>query len=409
MDNLTKKISEEVKWISSIGKDPDGGTTRLAFTESWLKAQNAIKAKYVDAGFKADFDETGNVVARLEGTKYPNEVIMTGSHIDTVKQGGPLDGQFGVIAAQMAMEHLYKTYGAPLRTIEGVSFAEEEGSRFFYEFWGSKNVIGSVSEEDVEDIVDADGVKLKDALAQMGFTFKPKGSKRTDIKAFVELHIEQGSVLEENNQSVGIVTDIIGQRRYNIILTGQSNHAGTTPMSYRKDAVEAFAKIAGHALESVRKAGDPFVLTIGQVFVEPNIVNVVPGKVQFSIDCRHINEQELKTFTDNLIVEMQKMAEDMGVGFESDMWMNELPVAMDKNIIHTIKEVCDKEHVNYRIMHSGAVHDSQIIAREIPTGMIFVPSKKGISHSPFEDTNPEDLAKGVEVLINTLYELAYKE
>lgn len=406
--DLDKEVMESVKWLSSIGADPTGGTTRLLYSDSWLEAQNGVKAKLEEVGMTTDFDAIGNLFGRLEGSKYPNETILAGSHIDTVVNGGKLDGQFGVLSAYLAVKLLKEKYGQPLRTLEVISMAEEEGSRFPYAFWGSKNLFNEAKKEDVIDIADFNGVKFVDAMHQAGFDFKKAEEPvRDDIKAFVEIHIEQGNVLELEGKSVGVVTSIVGQKRYTIVLKGEANHAGTTPMKYRKDAVYAFSKICSQSIDKAREVGEPLVLTFGKVEPKPNTVNVVPGEVLFTMDCRHTNQAELDAFTAEIEGDMKAIAAEMGMEIEIDLWMNEPPVPMDDTIIQVLKDVAEAEGINYRMMHSGAGHDSQIIAPHIPTAMIFVPSIGGISHNPAEDTKNEDLVEGVKTMAAALYQLAY--
>lgn len=404
-----KTIQENVDLLSGIGSDPTGGMTRLLYSDSWLEAQNAVKNKLEEIGMETHFDEIGNLFGRMEGSKYPDETIMSGSHIDTVINGGNLDGQFGVIAAYVAMAYLKETYGQPLRSMEVISMAEEEGSRFPTVFWGSKNFVNEAKIEDVESISDFEGIKFVDAMRQAGFDFKKGEQKRReDIKAFVELHIEQGNVLENEELQIGVVNSIAGQRRYTIVLKGQANHAGTTPMGYRRDAVYAFSRICSESIEKARAIGDPLVLTFGKVEPKPNTVNVVPGEVLFTIDCRHTDSDVLIGFTQKLEQRINEIATEMDIEATIDLWMDEAPVPMDANIVAILEEAAEKANMKYRVMHSGAGHDSQIIAPHYPTAMIFVPSIGGISHNPAEATKLEDLVEGVKMMASALYELAYK-
>lgn len=408
MDNLFDFTAETVKWISSIGRDSAGGTTRLVYTDSWFEAQTGLKAKFEALGMKAQFDSVGNLFGRIEGAELPEETILSGSHIDTVKYGGKLDGQFGIIAAYIAIKYLLENYGKPKRSLEVVSFSEEEGSRFPYNFWGSKNFMGIANKEDVLNIKDDEGLFFVKEMEKYGFSYDNiKSSPRTDVKSFVEIHIEQGNVLEMNNQSLGIVTGIVGQKRFGVHLKGLANHAGTTPMGYRKDTVYGFSKMCASAIDKAKKLGDPLVLTIGKVIPRPNVPNVIAGELDFTIDCRHTNMDILSAFTEEIIHDMEKTAEELGLEMQTEMWLDDNPVPMDENIIKIITDVCKENNVNYRVMHSGAGHDSQIIAPRIPTGMIFVPSIGGISHNPAEDTKTEDLVEGIKILIGTLHKLAY--
>ncbi|MCA5011586.1 MULTISPECIES: allantoate deiminase [unclassified Enterococcus] len=407
--DLKKVLQENIDHLSSIGNDPTGGMTRLLYSDSWLAAQKSVKEKLEAIGLTASFDEIGNLFGRIEGTEFPEETVLSGSHIDTVVNGGNLDGQFGVIAAYVAIQYLLETHGKPKRSLEVISMAEEEGSRFPTVFWGSKNFVGEAKKEDVVDIADFEGLKFVEEMRRHGFDFRDETKAvRNDIKAFVEIHIEQGTVLEKENLQIGVVNNIAGQRRYTIVLKGEANHAGTTPMGYRKDAVYGFAKICSQAIDRALEVGDPLVLTFGKVEPKPNTVNVVPGEVLFTMDCRHTDSGELHAFTQEIEALMRKIAAEHELEIDIDLWMDEAPVPMDQEIVTAIEAAAKAEHMEYKVMHSGAGHDSQIIAPNFPTAMIFVPSINGISHNPAEATDIDDLVNGVKVLASTLYELAYK-
>lgn len=293
--NLEKEIVDFIEWLSSFGKNENGGITRLLYTDEWKKTQDGLKDLIEEKGFHAYYDEVGNLFARLNGSTYTNETILTGSHIDTVINGGKYDGQFGIIGGIIAMEYLRDTYGPPVRNIEVVSIAEEEGSRFPFAFWGSKNIIGAVKKEMVEDLKDLNGLGFVEEMYRAGFGFKDESYEgRDDIKAFIELHVEQGGVLEIEKKPIGIVEHIVGQRRFTIEVKGQSNHAGTTPMCYRRDALYGTSKMIQAIMDKAIEYGEPLVATVGSLEVEPNTVNVVPGQVIFSLDIRHICRNILK-------------------------------------------------------------------------------------------------------------------
>lgn len=410
MIDFTQRFTDLSDWLSKIGADPTGGMTRLLYTQEWVDAQNALKQKFTENGFEASFDEIGNLFGRVEGSKYPNETILSGSHIDTVVNGGNLDGQYGIEAPFLAIQYLKEKYGQPLRSLEVVSMAEEEGSRFPYVFWGSKNIVSIAKNSDVENIQDSKEIKFIDAMRKAGFDFRDNSKPmRSDIKAFVEIHIEQGNVLEMEGKQIGVVNSIVGQRRYNIILKGQANHAGTTPMGYRKDTVYGFSKICSQSIDKAKALGDPLVLTFGKVEPKPNTVNVVPGYTMFTMDCRHTDKKALVDFTTEIENDMQQIAKKLGLEIEIDRWMDEDPIPMNPELVEKLENICKRDHYNFRVMHSGAGHDAQIFAPKVPTVMFFVPSILGISHNPAEKTKVEDLAEGVKVLAQALYELAYQE
>lgn len=404
--DLANTLKRRIEELSSIGNDPTGGMTRLLYTDSWKAAQNWVVEELQSFGMETAFDEVGNLFGRKEGSE-SKKTILSGSHIDTVVNGGTLDGQFGVIAAMTAMEYLIDTYGQPKKALEVISMAEEEGSRFPTVFWGSKNFVGEAINKDVEGIADSNGAEFVSEMRRQGFDFKEKQTRREDIDAFVEIHIEQGNVLENEGLQIGVVNNIAGQRRYTVVLKGQANHAGTTPMGYRHDAVYGFAKICHESIEKAKAVGDPLVLTFGKVEPKPNTVNVVPGEVLFTIDCRHTDADELVRFTTDLEKRIEEISQELGLTAEVDLWMDEAPVPMNDQIVSTIEAQAKKGAYSYKMMHSGAGHDSQVIAPHYPTAMIFVPSINGISHNPAEETKFEDLVEGVKILADTLYDLAY--
>lgn len=408
--DLTSEVAHLVDWLGEFGKDPEGGVTRLLYKPEWVEAQKALEELMQEEGLQTQYDDIGNLFGRLAGSKYNEETILTGSHVDTVKNGGKLDGAFGIVAGILAIRHLKAKYGQPLRNLEVVSFAEEEGSRFPYAFWGSKNLVGLAKKEDVQDIEDFDDVPFVEAMGKAGFRFRDESkAPRNDIKGFVEIHIEQGNVLENEGKDIGIVHSIVGQRRFTIEVTGVANHAGTTPMGYRKDAVYAASQMIQDVINKAIEYGDPLVTTVGKIEIEPNIVNVVPGSALFTLDVRHTEKEVLVTFTEELTTIINRISAETGVKTSIEMWMDEDPIPMDRQIVEAIEKQTKEKGLNYKMMHSGAGHDSQIIAPLVPTAMIFVPSRDGISHNPLEYTSPEELATGVQALIESLYVLAYKE
>lgn len=407
LEKLQSEITGLLDVLADKASDPTGGITRLLYTPEWVDSQNELKKIMEEAGFSVYFDEAGNLFGRLRGSDPDAGTILTGSHVDTVRNGGKLDGMFGIIAGIAALRYLKKEYGTPKRSLEVVSFAEEEGSRFPFVFWGSKSFLGMAGEKDVAHLKDNDGILFSDAIRGAGFGFKNDGGVRDDIQKFIEIHIEQGNVLEREGLEIGVVNAIVGQRRFKVKVKGTANHAGTTPMEYRRDALYAASRMIASVTDRARAYGSPLVTTAGFIEVRPNIPNVVPGEAEFSLDIRHTDRDFLMSFTDEAIAVLRQIAGECGVEIEVNMWMDELPVPMSDELVGCLKNVCERKRVNYRVMHSGAGHDSQLIAKHVPTAMIFVPSKDGVSHNPAEYTDPEYLAKGVSVLIDALYELAY--
>ncbi|MBK0348559.1 allantoate deiminase [Aerococcaceae bacterium zg-ZJ1578] len=403
-----QEIDRVMDWISSISDKPGmKGTTRLLYSESWKTAQNELKELFESEGMKVEFDSVGNMFATIEGEESPESIIATGSHIDTVVNGGRLDGQLGIMAGYLAIKSLIEKYGKPKKSLRIISMAEEEGSRFPYVFWGSKNIFGLANKEDVENIKDGEGIGFEKAMHDAGFDYLESEPKYNNMEAFIELHIEQGNFLENSNLKVGVVNAIVGQKRYTVKLFGEANHAGTTLMGYRHDVVDCYAKIVSEVIDEAKRLGDPLVVTFGNINVKPNVVNVVPGEIEFSIDTRHTDQEQLNQFAKYIENTIAKYANERDITFDINNWMNEAPVPMDEHIVNVIENACKKHELSYKVMHSGAGHDSQIFAPRVPTAMIFVPSIKGISHNPEEHTEAIDIVQGVEALEEALKELAY--
>lgn len=405
---LVKQTEEMIEWLSSYGRTERNGVTRLLYDEKWQEAQQALKQKLETDGLSPYFDDAGNLYGRLEGSEKNSPVILTGSHIDTVTDGGKYDGAYGIIAGVIALKHLSENYGQPKKTIEVVSLCEEEGSRFPLTYWGSGNITGLRTKADVETAKDHRGIAFHTAMEEAGFGLgRFREPLRNDIGCFIELHVEQGEVLERENKAVGVVSHIVGQRRYTVTVTGQSNHAGTTPMPYRKDAVHTAAVLIQHLIEQAKKTDPTLVATVGRMEVEPNIPNVIARQVTFSIDIRHSEEAVLETFSTTVFEEFEQLCQQHQTTIRIENWMNEQPVKMSEELSAVSTAILEKEQIPYRVMTSGAGHDSQVFGKYLPTSLLFVPSDRGISHSPDEYTKTVDLEKGIQLLIKVLHELAY--
>jgi len=401
-----QEIENWIKWLSEYGQSEDGGVTRLLYDEKWAEAQSALKVRMEQIGLSAQFDGVGNLFGKLEGTDKTAKPILTGSHIDTVVNGGKYDGGYGIIASCLAVSYLSSKYGHPLKTIEVVSLCEEEGSRFPLAFWGSGSITGRYQKEQSLTLFDNADISMAQALNQFSFIPNSDSLKRSDIGCFIELHIEQGAVLEKEEKSIGVVSHIVGQRRFTIKITGESNHAGTTPMMYRKDSLHIASQLILWAMD---KAGavDSLVATVGSITATPNVPNVIPKEVVFTLDVRHHEEETIQQYCENLFAFFRGKCEEKGVLIEIDQWLDVKPVAMNSELQLQAEEVLRKTGLSYKSMTSGAGHDAQVFGTYCPTALLFVPSVNGISHSPDEYTNLKDLKNGVTVLIELLHRLAY--
>ncbi len=406
--SIREEAEEMVEWLASFGWTENSGVTRLLYSPAWISAQRALESKMNQIGLRAYFDDVGNLFGRLEGTEQHAPVILTGSHVDTVVNGGKFDGAYGIISGLMAVKHLRQRYGAPKKSIEVVSLCEEEGSRFPFTFWGSGSITGKYTYEDIQLVKDSDGILFTEAMNQAGFgkgDYRPP--RRNDLECFVELHVEQGSILEREGQSIGIVSHIVGQRRYTIQVIGESNHAGTTPMPFRKDAMSAASELISYITKKAKRTDPVLVATVGKISVKPNVPNVIAGEVTFTLDVRHHEEALLNEFCSELLQYFQVVASDHHVEVSVSQWMNIQPVGMDEKLTEISNKIASSNDISFLNLVSGAGHDAQVFGTFCPTSLLFVPSHQGISHSPKEYTNNRDLESGINMLIKLLYQLAY--
>ncbi|WP_338587134.1 M20 family metallo-hydrolase [Paenibacillus sp. Y5S-9] len=408
------ELQAMLDWLSTYGADAQGGVTRLLYNSAWCEAQGALAAKMQEKGLSPEFDQSGNLYGTLKGegeesaTGTEELPIVTGSHMDTVVYGGKYDGAYGVVAGVLALEYLQKHFGAPKRTLQVVSLCEEEGSRFPFAYWGSRSITGMTALQDVEHLKDQDGVTFAQAIRDAGFG--PDSAYRPAAKnygAFIELHIEQGQVLERLGHSIGVVSDIVGQKRFSITVCGEANHAGTTPMSWRKDALAGAAEMITAVRNIALEAGEPLVATVGRITADPGVGNVVAARAVFSLDIRHIRQESIDRCWQDMLRAFSRIAAEQQLGLDWEEHLSVTPIPMNAEMISDIQDTCEQEQLSYWLMPSGAGHDSQIFQPACPTAMIFVPSQDGISHNPLEYTAEADLMHGFRVLVRLLYKYGY--
>jgi allantoate deiminase len=403
-------IGALIDWLAHFGQTNNGGVTRLLYSDAWQQAQQALLYKMTLAGLKGYSDSVGNVFGRITGTTAPEQVVLTGSHVDTVIQGGKYDGAYGILASLLAVHRLLKKYGPPKKTIEVVSLCEEEGSRFPLTYWGSKNIVGEYDLANIEGLVDRANIPFEEAMEQAGFPISDYQSpKREDIVHFIEVHIEQGQILEKQQQQIGIVSHIVGQQRFTVTFFGQSNHAGTTEMQGRKDAIVC----AAHAITNLTAlANDKYPpklrATIGSLHVKPNVPNVIAGEVSFTVDVRHHQQSVIDSFVEEMYGILQTINDLYNVTHSIERFSADEPVQLDAQTQEVAMQLAHKRGLKAIQMVSGAGHDSQVFAQHVPTTLLFVPSSNGISHSPLEFTAVDELERGVELLEDILFYLAYE-
>jgi allantoate deiminase len=401
-------VEQRILALAQHGAYGETGVWRTVYSPEWVAATNLYAQWCREAGLTVARDPVGNVWGRLQGSS-GSPAIVSGSHIDTQRPGGRYDGALGAIAALMAIEALAARFGQPRRTLEAVALCEEEGSRFpTANFWGSRGITGAIAPIDADKTVGYDDQTMSDAMRAVGLRPERIGeTTRHDIESFIELHIEQGPVLEHVDLPVAVVTGITGLRHYDVELTGVANHAGAFPMDLRRDPMAGFAEIVTTLIGAAERIGRPAVTTIGRVFVEPNGASIIPGKIRFTVDARH---PELAAYRDLCAAHEQSMrdiAQRRGLGIGFLITADHQPCPSDGALVESIEAAAGRLGVPCHKMASGAGHDSQQMAKIARIAMIFVRSKDGRSHTPEEFSSIPDIAAGISVLAETLYALAY--
>lgn len=374
--------------------------TRFPYTTEAREACAYLKERMEEVGLTVRMDNSGAVIGRLEG-KSP-ATIMIGSHFDSVKHGGAYDGIAGVVCA-IEVARLLKESGTELGySLEVIATNDEEGARFNVGLFTGKVLLGQLTSEDLKAQVDADGVSVYQAMAAYGL--KPEEiaeHKRDDIKAFIEIHIEQGPVLEAEHKEIGIVDVIVGIKRARIRINGRADHAGTMPMHMRKDALEQATKVISKIGDRARLFRN-CVATVGYLQVEPNVMNIIPQSVTFVVDIRGVDEETIMTQYYSLLADLDKMSLESGLTYDVENLLYAEPVRMDEEIKGHFETSCIERQYDYMHLPSGAGHDAQIFGAQLPAAMLFVPSAGGRSHCPEEKSEAKDLAKAVLVAYDAL-------
>ena len=334
---------------------------------------------------------------------------VSGSHIDSQINGGRYDGALGAISAFIAIKALKEQFGQPRRTLEAVAFCEEESSRFpNANFWGSRAITGRIKREDLETVRAFSGETIREAMYEIGLDpSRVADARRDDIDTFIELHIEQGPILEQADFPVAIVDAITGIRHYHVTIRGTANHAGAFPMDIRKDAMAGFAEIASGVVDTAHRMGRPAVTTIGRALISPNFPGIIPSKVEFTVDARHPDPSErgkLYKIHESL---MQEVASRRGLDLEWRVMIDHEPALSDPDLVDMFRMTAAEQDVPVLTMASGAAHDAQQMASIAKMAMIFVRSKDGRSHTPEEFSSVSDMVSGIKVLAAGLHRLAY--
>jgi allantoate deiminase len=394
--------------LAQYGAYGETGVWRTVYSPEWVKAKNQFAQWCEEAGLEVTTDAVGNVWGRLGGIDGGSSIV-SGSHIDTQRPGGRYDGALGAIAALVAIKALKEQFGQPHRSLEVVAFCEEEASRFpAASFWGSRAVTGRIAESDPEIIVSFQGEPIGKVMEEVGLDPRriPEAA-RSDIDTFLELHIEQGPILEQAGVPVAVVDGITGIRHYSVELRGTQNHAGAFPMDLRQDPMAGFAEIASGVIDTAHRTGRPAVTTVGRVQVEPNAAAVIPAHVAFSIDARHPDPQALGKLLAAHERLMHEVAERRDLEVQWTIPLHHAPCPSNEGLVAILQESAADQGVPYMTMASGAGHDAQQMAAIAKVAMIFVRSKDGRSHTPEEFSSLDDIVAGIRVLAAALYKLAY--
>ncbi|WP_404328139.1 Zn-dependent hydrolase [Mesobacillus maritimus] len=404
MKEVKERIEQHIEELSKYTATPGNGTTRLSYSQEDLQARNYIKQQMQASGLTVHEDGLGNIFGKLEGTIQGAPSVMVGSHFDSVPNGGSYDGPAGVVAALTVAELFHKHNLKPKYPLEIVALVEEEGSRFGGGLMGSRGMTGLLSEEEFNRLTDKDGVSPEEAMRKIGLDSSlPKRRDPKTMKAFLELHIEQGPILEEKNIPIGVVEAIVGLTQYQVTVKGKAGHAGTTPMDRRTDALVAAAKIISQLPELAIKEGNGTVLTTGRLNVYPNGANVIPDKVVFTVDIRSGKEDNVQ----NVIKNMQELLHahnKPGSEIVAEQLLYIPPKELNPGIRQLLKEMSNQIDIPYCSINSGAGHDAMVFSDYTDVGMLFIPSKAGLSHCPEEWSDASHIAQAVGIF----YEVAKK-
>ncbi|VXD19673.1 N-carbamoyl-L-amino acid hydrolase [Planktothrix serta PCC 8927] len=394
------RLHNRINHLAEIGQQPSGSICRLAFTPEDLQARQPVKQWMLEAGMAVRIDAAGNLIGRYPGKNNTAPVLATGSHLDTVPTGGRYDGVLGVLAGIEVAQTL-KENGLQLHhPLEVIVFTDEESTMI-----GCQAMAGTVLLDTPNRYQPKTGESIQCCLERLGGSWEQLRTatrSRADMAAFVELHVEQGAILERNGVSIGIVQGVVGMQRQKITIIGQANHAGTTPMEMRQDALIAAAELILGVRKIALKMPSQPVATVGYINVLPNAVNIIPGQVELSVDMRDLSQNCLEEMLALLQDKIIAIADSTNTQILIQPLLTVKPSLADPEIQQSMKSVCQQLELSYLSLPSRAGHDALEMGRITDMGMIFVPSQGGISHSEAEYTSPEHCTQGANVLLQTL-------
>jgi len=399
------RLRADMEAVNALGRvDGLPGINRISFSDADMAGRRWLMGRLEEAGLAAHMDAAGNVFGRWAAGSGP--AVLAGSHLDTVPQGGQFDGSLGVCAALEAVRTMKDAGIAPARPVEIVCTADEEGR--FGGMFGSQAICSEVGPDWIEAAIDDTGVKLAEAMRGQGLDPSQVAPRNMDdVAAFLEIHVEQGPVLEQAGLPVGIVNAVSGVFNWSVTLTGEANHSGTTPMELRRDAFRGLADFGAVIARIIDETGGPETrLTVGKVDLLPNFPHSIAGQAVFSLIGRDIDEARMKRLAGACEAAILNAAQHHGLTVEiaHQSWLP--PTELDPSLRNRLQQIARASDLPCQIMPSGAGHDAQTFARHCPAGLIFVPSIGGISHSPEEMTSWEDIEKGVNLLTRAIAALA---
>ncbi len=394
------RIQQHITDLSKFGTNPEGGVSRVAFSDADIAGRDYVKKLMQDAGLAVRIDTAGNILGRREGSNAKLPPILIGSHTDSVPGGGNYDGDVGVIGAIEVAQTLQERGVRLKHPLEVVVFADEEGGTV-----GSFAMIGQLQAAAL-DLMTHSGKTIRDGIRAIGGDpdrLAEAARKPGDLKAYVELHIEQGAILDESDIDIGVVEGIVGIRWWDVTIEGVPNHAGTTPMNRRRDAMLSAAEFALAVNRVATSMPGRQVATVGRIRAEPGAPNVIPGKVVLSLEIRDLATDKMTVVYDAIRAEADKIAQARQTPFTfTQLKVSSEPAPTDQRLQRIIAKAASSLNLTSKVMPSGAGHDAQEISHIAPTGMIFVPSVGGVSHSPKEFTSQQDMANGANVLLQTV-------
>ena len=394
------RMEQRIKTLGEYGTNPEGGVSRVAFSDADIAGRAYVMDLMRDAGLSVRVDTAGNIIGRRAGLEDGLPVIMFGSHIDSVPGGGNYDGDVGVIGAIEAIQMLNDNGLTTRHPLEIVSFTDEEGG-----LTGSRAMVGQLSERTLE-VMSHSGMTIREGISEVGGDpnrLDLAERKPGELLAFIELHIEQGAILDQENIDIGVVEGIVGIRWWDVTVEGFANHAGTTPMNKRWDAMVSAAELTLAINHVASTMPGRQVATVGRIRAEPGAPNVIPGEVVLSLEIRDLDAWKIQQVFEQIQQEAKQIADARFTPIRfREIEVASPPAPTDQQMRRIIANSVDELGMSFKLMPSGAGHDAQDMTHIAPTGMIFVPSVNGVSHSPKEFTTAQDMANGASVLLKTI-------